>query len=286
MVVCTSHRQLSLTAVRQPVTTFDTIFQCSFLPAFVPAAAVNKLVYAVVCRGCRWNETWPFRPSAYSLDYPPPTATQALDIKPHESRVKTECVDMSGEEKLVRVWKACQHCYLSEWGLFIRLRVSTGRITAPVPGSDRCPQQCCGFGDLHLIMNSKDDIFTPALHLKKLRSYLAPSLAAITGVSRWKIATISASTSSKLLGATNQVTTALPSTGHLGATSTLCSCPCQTETPSPKRYPPQGPDAWTAPPPSTVHTHTYTHNITQPNTHTTQHTGEKSISSLIIVQLD
>lgn len=54
------------------------------------------------------------------------------------------------------------------------------------------------FGDLHLILNSKDDLFTAALHLKELRSYLATGSAAITGVSRWKIATISASTSSKL----------------------------------------------------------------------------------------
>lgn len=39
----------------------------------------------------------------------------------------------------------------------------------------------------------------------------------ITGVSWWKIAIIFASTLSKLQQTTNQLTTALPSTGHLGA---------------------------------------------------------------------
>ena len=233
-IIVSCHWQLFVTLLpwRCPV---DKIFHRSFLAAFVSAAAVNKLVYAVVCPGRRWNEAWPFGPSAYSQVYQPPTATQASDNKPHEPRVKTESVDTSGEEKLIRVWQECQHRYLSECGLFIRLRVSTQRITAPVPGSDRGPQRCSGSGDLHFIMNSKDDIFILlciwrncgliwhqawqqllVFPSEKLQQFLLPPPA----------------NSSKLLGVTNQLTTVLPATGHLEATSALCSSTYQTETPS------------------------------------------------------
>lgn len=130
----------------------------------------------------RWNEAWPFGPSTDAQVYPPLTATQASDKQTARAkRKKQKC----------RYWRGGN---LSECGLFISLRASSARIWP-------CSQRWCGFGDLHLIMNSKDDLFSPALHLKELRSDLATGSGAITGVSRWKIATIFASTSSKLLQA-------------------------------------------------------------------------------------
>lgn len=75
---------------------------------------------------------------------------------------------------------------------------------------------------LGIIMDSKDEIFTPALHLKKTVVVFGNRAEAITGVSRWKTAIIFASTFSKLQQTTNQLTTALPSAGHLGA-ATPCN---------------------------------------------------------------
>lgn len=174
---------------------------------------------------------------------------------------------------------------LSECGLFIRLHVSTRRIAAPAPGSDHWFQRCCGFGDLHLIRNSKDDILY-LLQLciwrncgliwhqawqqllvfpdEKLQQFLLPPPA----------------NSSKPLGATNQLTAALPSTGHLQATSALCSSPykqkhllsslskcCVTQ----NEFLMLGPHH---------HYQLYTH------THTHKYTGEKRIPSLVIVRPD
>lgn len=236
-----------------------------FFPPSLRAVAVYiwinwcMLSFAV---SASWNEAWPFGPSPDTQVYPSPTATQASDNKQREPREKNQSCRYGWGGKLMRVWKECQHHYLGECGLFILLHASTRRIVAPASGHERCPQWCCGFEDLHLILNPKHDLFTAALHLKELRSYLAKGSAAITGVSQWKIATISASTSSKLQQAFggNQLTAALTSAGHLGATTAQYSSSYQTETPSfftldTLHYLPQVPDAQKPPPPSSVHTY-------------------------------